>query len=1209
MASNTKSKPGRWWKLLLLLAALGLAAAGGYRWWQHKHEPDMNHEPDMTAVIQANVRGIGFMDKFEYQEAVVQFEKVVALAPKWIPGRINLAIALLNIATPESAARATSLYREVLKEEPNNPYAHHGQGVVLKWTKDIDLARGHFQEVTRIDPLDPDAWYELGSTLDPVDPEAKKCLEKALELEPYLSGAIYGLAQILNRDDETAGKALLDKHKRLVDQANWGRITETVYAGLGKYTICIGTPERNRLPRAFGPLPLFEKTKDWKIELPAGVRWAKGEDFGPGTVGDLYRAIRKRFGLTMIVLDYDRDGKLDIFLAGAVVDNGKVRDLLLHNEGGKFCDVTRELGLADQPPSLGVFAADYDNDDYADLLLTGVQGVRLFRNAVKEGKGFIDVTKQAKLDSLTGVCLGAGWLDLDQDADLDLIVCQFAENPEGALAALSGKEAKDRSGVAVFLNIGEAKPDIKGEALGLTTAFKRWDDPQPWSNLRHRPVNVTVADIDADRDVDFVVITDGSGPLPMLNDRLLKFHLEHCRDECLPGGNGMLILDSRQRDVADFLLISPREAPQLWLNSTDPTKRPFRMRLERGLVKSPNLIQAKAVDFDLDGNTDIIGLSEKREPVLLHNDGEKLLLAPNALGVDWPADIQAVTAADLDGDDFADLLVWSESQGLQFHRNLGNGNKGLKLEIKGRRFQMGKGKRQLRCNNDGIGVKVRVYAGGFETGIELGTLAAGLGQSHENVILGLGKNAMADVVRLRWPDGTWQGELSLTAGQLHKIAQINRMPDSCPLLFTWDGEKYAFICDFLGGGALGEPNPDGTCRQPRPEESVWIRGDKLKPKDGKLRLKIGEPMDEATYLDRLQLITVDHPKNITVYPEERFASAFPSQDVHALGDKIFPDKATDHRGRDVLETSKEWDRKMIDGFATRSWLGFAEEHWVELDFGDRLAKFGRTDRLFLCLAGWTDYPYPEAIIAAGQAGVPLIDPVLERKKDDGKWETIVPEVGFPAGRPRMMLVDVTGKLTGPTSVIRLRTNMQVYWDQIFVAPALESLPGKTVAETGSIRGKHIRTTTLPVESADLRAGNHMQEYSPDGKAPTLYDFHKHEAAPISRLKGMMTRFGEVTELLSEHDDRFVVFAAGDELTVSFDAAGLSTLPDGWTRSYILRSWGYCKSISVHTATGETIEPLPFRAMSQFPYGASERYPQTPRHQEYLRKYQTRKVGN
>src|SRR5262249_23092828 len=143
----------------------------------------------------------------------------------------------------------------------------------------------------------------------------------------------------------------------------------------------------------------------------------------------------------------------------------------------------------------------------------------------------------------------------------------------------------------------------------------------------------------------------------------------------------------------------------------------------------------------------------------------------------------------------------------------------------------------------------------------------------------------------------------------------------------------------------------------------------------------------------------------------------------------------------------------------------------------------------------------------------------------------------------------------------------------------------------------------------LRPGSHMQEYTPDGKAPTLYDFHKHEAAPISRLKGMMTRFGDVTELLRERDDRFVIFGAGDELSVTFDTAGLSTLPDGWSPSYILRSWGYCKSISVHTATGETIEPLPFRAMTQFPYGVNERYPQTPVHQQYLQQYQTRKVGN
>ena len=87
----------------------------------------------------------------------------------------------------------------------------------------------------------------------------------------------------------------------------------------------------------------------------------------------------------------------------------------------------------------------------------------------------------------------------------------------------------------------------------------------------------------------------------------------------------------------------------------------------------------------------------------------------------------------------------------------------------------------------------------------------------------------------------------------------------------------------------------------------------------------------------------------------------------AFRDEIFSVKARDHRGRDVNKILAKWDRDTVNDFAQRSWLGYAEEHWVELDFGDRLSKFGPNDHLILCLAGWTDYPYPESIWAATQA--------------------------------------------------------------------------------------------------------------------------------------------------------------------------------------------------------------------------------------------------
>src|SRR5207237_10743108 len=106
----------------------------------------------------------------------------------------------------------------------------------------------------------------------------------------------------------------------------------------------------------------------------------------------------------------------------------------------------------------------------------------------------------------------------------------------------------------------------------------------------------------------------------------------------------------------------------------------------------------------------------------------------------------------------------------------------------------------------------------------------------------------------------------------------------------------------------------------------------------------------------------------------------------------------------------------------------------------------------------------------------------------------------------------------------------------------------------------------------------------------------------------LSRLGDVTELLRERDDCFVIFGPGDEVTVRFDARHLPALPSGWTRSFVLRTWGYCKDCGPFTATGATIEPLPFRAMSTYPYGPDEQYPRYGAHVDYRKRLNTRPAG-
>ena len=156
----------------------------------------------------------------------------------------------------------------------------------------------------------------------------------------------------------------------------------------------------------------------------------------------------------------------------------------------------------------------------------------------------------------------------------------------------------------------------------------------------------------------------------------------------------------------------------------------------------------------------------------------------------------------------------------------------------------------------------------------------------------------------------------------------------------------------------------------------------------------------------------------------------------------------------MTETLRHWDRRTVDTFRKRDgWIGYAEEHGIILDFGDRLSRFGPSDRLVLCLAGWVEYPYSQTNYAAATAGVALKPPAIERRRDDGTWETIEPHAGYPAGMPRLMTLDLTGKLTGPHCILRIKTNMECYYDQAFIAVR------DRAAEAS------LRVTTLPVARA------------------------------------------------------------------------------------------------------------------------------------------------
>ncbi len=1163
----------RW---LLVLVLLVLATVIG--WWLLHPRPGA---VDLADVLPLNNEGVGLMERFEYERAVEVFEQVVARAPDWLPGRINLGIALLNAggtSSPEMLARTRATFEEVLRRAPDNLHAHHCLGVLLMHQKDAAEAIRHFERVTALDPGDASAWFFLGLLLD--DPERRsECFHAALRCDPYHTGALYQVGLEQSRRDPAKGKATLDVYEAL-KRSEWGNPTAVKYGEMGRYGEVIGW----RQPRngAAAPHPPVLRQTPLKVRLAPGARWATEADFGEDATGRLRRRFRARFGGVVVCLDCDGDGRMDLFLAGAVVEGGKVRDLLLRNTPEGFVDVTHERGLGAPFATLGVTVADLDNDGRPDLLLCGCDGVRFFRNT---GSGkFVDLTAASGLDILRGVYFGVACADLDQDSDLDLVFAQYAPTAADALQALEGRPAAP-GGAVVCLHVGEAPPAPPGgkEVVPLVCKYRRAD--LAGFDLRGHLAGVVLGDFDGDRDVDVVLLADGQAPQLVVNDRLLRFHRQELPAPAA-GWSGGLTLDATHAGRSDLLLVPEGGAPQLLHNRGG--------NIDQGALLAPPLRQAAVADLDLDGWSDIIGLTADGQLEPLHNDGGRL--RPQRLLIQDEqklTNLLAVVPTVLDPDAAnvqPDLVVWS-AEGLSRLAPAEPRHHGLLLKLTGR-MAVEPGGAPVRCNADAVGAFVVAQAGGLWAGAENATLSAGPGQSRQPLLLGLGPHEAADVVRLRWPDGTLQAELHLPAGRA-AIAQANRKKTSCPVLFTWDGSRFVFVTDFLGEGSLGELGPDGRTRPPRNEESVKIEPGQLAPRDGRYEIEIAEPMDEVAYLDQLRLVAIDHPADVQVYPDERFAAGGspPTQELVAFTKAIFPERATDHRGANVTKTLRQRDRDTVSGFAQRSWLGFAEEHHVTLDFGDQLAKFDKKDRLYLCLSGWTDYPYPESIWAAHQAGVAMLPPVLERLGDDGAWRKLL-DAGFPAGLPKTMLLDVTGLLTGPRCQIRLRTNLHVHWDQAFI---------------GVVSPAPITNGVLTVESAQLSPSGLHQEYSPDGRLPTVYAHDRFDNAPVVRLAGRLTRHGDVTELLRDADDRLVVFGPHDRLRVRFDGRSLPPLPAGWRRSFVLRTVGYCKDAGPFTATGTTVEPLPFRGMKRYPRGPDDRPLRAAEYRDYLRRYQTREV--
>jgi hypothetical protein len=377
---------------------------------------------------------------------------------------------------------------------------------------------------------------------------------------------------------------------------------------------------------------------------------------------------------------------------------------------------------------------------------------------------------------------------------------------------------------------------------------------------------------------------------------------------------------------------------------------------------------------------------------------------------------------------------------------------------------------------------------------------------------------------------------------------------------------------------------------PDPDEYLKVDGTSVRPLQGMLSFRFLEPMEETVYLDQLRLVAVDHPASFEVYPNERFVSAppFPEYRVIESRDAHPPLGAWDDHGKDVLALISKRDRKFVTDFESLPFTGFAKLHFVELDLG----TWDASRPLRLIIDGYTDYFTATSMYAADQAGIKVIAPYVEALDAHNHWVRVVDDMGFPAGLERTMIADITGKLPPGTRRIRIVSNLKIYWDAI----RIDQTPDE---------GK-VRTTDVPLANAALEFLGYPREIRLTPASDIVYSYARRSmTGPYARAEGNYTRYGDVLDLLTAADDRFVIFGSGEGVKLEFDPRNLPAVPAGWVRDYFFYANGFEKDLDFYAAHAFSVEPLPRHGLLPYPYPQGKEYPDDAQHLGYQLEYNTR----
>ena len=1144
-----------------------------------------------TDLITTKTLGLAYLEEFKLEEAEKEFLKFIDLAPNDKFGYANLGLTYLRMAKYPEAEKELA---RAIKIDPKDPDVRLIMATVYKMNNERDKAIKELKSALEFAPDHKKILYEISelySTLP--DEDSKKQRENYIEI--LVPKAPANLVPRLNLTDILIRKGEFDKaveqmeiinkqfpefpkeaveyfnktlsllRKKDKENAiiqftifhNYLKVTSPYQAGImdlkGPGGSLIGFPVIT-FDRQGSSSGKKENSSLLDIIRFTNVAAEAGLDIVPRT--EEGKNAEFRFSAHVEACDYDGDGDIDIYAGSYDPASSSYKHFLFKNEMGKYTDVTREAGLNHSGNEASAAFADFDNDGFPDLFVMKDGGDILYRNT---GKGtFEDVTTKAKAGSSSGG-KKALFFDMDHDGDLDLF--EILPNSNLYLRNNSDGTFEDQSA-----KLGPQN----GEIISTGAAFGDFDD---------------------DEDIDFIVVNKNSGICLYSNQRQGVFK-DIAAESGLKGYEGagtVAVGDYNNDGYLDLFIGSVTgENHALLRNLRNGTfeKEKNNAEMLRSLEKV-NVYDASFLDFNNDGFLDILVAGESqgkdgRGINLFYNDGKGNFKNVSEL---LPSEVKSgkqITVFDYNDDGDLDVLIAGINGGISLLRNDGgNNNHFITMKLVG--LKAGSAKN----NYFGIGAKVEMRAGDlYETMVV----------TNPGIHFGIGSNSRADIIRIRWTNGVPQN--IFMPGSDQALIEQQTLKGSCPFLYGWNGKEYVFVKDILWRSALGMPTGimGGTTSYAFADASddyLKIPGDMLKQKNGNYIIQVTSELWETIYIDKLELVAVDHPDSLDIFVPEQFGPPpFPGLKILTVKEKHAPVSAVDSEGNDVLSFISQKDDIFLSDFRSGKYQGITEMKDLIIDPGN----IDVSGRFFLFMNGWI-FPTDASInVAISQSDhIKVTPPLVQVLNKKGEWVTVTGSAGFPMGKDKTVITDLSGKFLSEDHRIRIRTNMEIYWDQVFFAEDLPGAPAVKSVLDPSGADLHYRGFSEPFRKGS-RYGPHWFDYSVVEKGPKWRD-----------LTGNYTRFGDVLPLLSESDNKYIITNAGDETTVSFNAAELPPLAKGWKRDFLIRSVGWVKDGDLNTAFGNTVLPLPFHGMKSYPPSKSDTYPDTPELQKYNREYNTRVV--